>query len=135
MDLSYLVGFFIKNKVNRVVFSYLARKNGKDKSILEELLAFYTGESSAGFFTRVRLFPFYLFFEIGRIILNQTREEAKKKLSDPIFRHGIALTMRSIGKYGVTKPQVFSAPPVVVWNFTNVCNLKCRHCYQNAGKG
>ena len=134
MDLSYLVGFFIKNKVNRVVFSYLARKNGKDKSILEELLAFYTGESSAGFFTRVRLFPFYLFFEIGRIILNQTREEAKKKLSDPIFRHGIALTMRSIGKYGVTKPQVFSAPPVVVWNFTNVCNLKCRHCYQNAGK-
>jgi len=22
----------------------------------------------------------------------------------------------------------------VVWNFTNNCNLKCRHCYQEAGK-
>jgi len=22
---------------------------------------------------------------------------------------------------------------MVVWNFTNMCNLKCKHCYQNAG--
>ena len=24
-------------------------------------------------------------------------------------------------------------PHMVVWNFTNMCNLKCKHCYQNAG--
>ncbi len=28
----------------------------------------------------------------------------------------------------------FAAPPVVVWNFTNKCNLKWRHCYQEAGE-
>jgi len=134
MDLSYLIGFFLKNKVNRIVFSHLAKKNEKGESILEQLLAFYVNRKPVSFLTQIKLFPFYLFFEIGRIILNQTREETKKKLSDPIFQHGIALTMRSVGKYGMTKPQVFSAPPVVVWNFTNMCNLKCRHCYQNAGK-
>jgi radical SAM protein with 4Fe4S-binding SPASM domain len=24
-------------------------------------------------------------------------------------------------------------PYMVVWNFTNMCNLKCKHCYQDAG--
>ena len=24
-------------------------------------------------------------------------------------------------------------PHMVIWNFTNVCNLKCKHCCQNAG--
>ncbi|MBE0477592.1 radical SAM protein [Candidatus Aerophobetes bacterium] len=134
MDLSYLVGFFLKNRVNRIVFSYLARKNKNGKSILENLLIFYTNQHPLRITTRLKLFPFYLFFEIGRFCLNQTKQEAKQKLSDPIFQHGIALTMRSVGKYGMRKPQIFSAPPVVVWNFTNACNLKCRHCYQDAGK-
>ncbi|GAG81258.1 unnamed protein product, partial [marine sediment metagenome] len=42
--------------------------------------------------------------------------------------------MRSVAHYGLTYPQKFIAPPVVVWNFTNICNLKCKHCYQSAGK-
>ncbi|MBC7188727.1 radical SAM protein [Candidatus Aerophobetes bacterium] len=134
MDLSFLVGFFLKSKINRIVFSLLARKNERGKSILEELFAFYTNTHPVTFLTKLKLLPFYIFFEIGRIILNQKKEEAKRKLSDPIFQHGIALTLRSVGKYGMTRPQIFAAPPVVVWNFTNLCNLKCRHCYQDAGK-
>jgi len=31
MDLSYLVTFFLKNRINREVFSLLARKNKKGK--------------------------------------------------------------------------------------------------------
>jgi len=134
MDLSYLVGFFLKSRINRKVFSYLARKNKDGRSMLEELFIFYANQHPLKIITKLKLFPFYLFFEIGRIILNQTKKEAKEKLSDPVFQHGIALTMRSVGKYGMTKPQIFSAPPVVVWNFTNRCNLKCKHCYQDAGK-
>jgi len=134
MDLSYLVSFFLKNRTNRWVFSYLSRKNKDGRSILEDLLTFYTNTYPLKITTKLKLLPFYLFFEIGRVILNQTRKETKKKLSNPIFQHGIALTMRSVAKYGMTKPQLFSAPPVVVWNFTNACNLKCKHCYQDAGK-
>jgi len=134
MDLSYLINFFLKNRINRRVFSYLARRDKKGGSILENLFTFYTKKRRLSLITKLKLFPFYIFLEVGRIILNQTRKEVKKKLSDPLFQHGIALTMRSVGKYGLTKPQIFTAPPVVVWNFTNMCNLKCKHCYQNAGK-
>ncbi|HQL55521.1 MAG TPA: radical SAM protein, partial [Phycisphaerae bacterium] len=32
----------------------------------------------------------------------------------------------------LTVPQRFSAPLFSVWNFTNRCNLRCRHCYQDS---
>ena len=32
------------------------------------------------------------------------------------------------------KPFVPGAPFQVVWNITNACNLKCAHCYEDAGK-
>jgi radical SAM protein with 4Fe4S-binding SPASM domain len=31
-------------------------------------------------------------------------------------------------------PQRLYAPFLVVWNFTRRCNLRCKHCYANAGK-
>jgi radical SAM protein with 4Fe4S-binding SPASM domain len=41
--------------------------------------------------------------------------------------------LKGIAQYGVTKPQLLIAPFLVVWNLTNACNLKCKHCYQRAG--
>ncbi len=38
----------------------------------------------------------------------------------------------SVEKYGLLTPQKFVMPLMVVWNFTQACNLKCKHCYQNA---
>ncbi len=134
MDLSYLISFFLKSRINRKVFSLLSRKNKNGRSILQELFQFYTNGDKLKLTTRLRLLPFFIFFEIGRMIFNQKKSEVKEKLSDPIFQRGISLTMRSVGKYGMRRPQIFTAPPVVVWNFTNICNLKCKHCYQDAGK-
>jgi radical SAM protein with 4Fe4S-binding SPASM domain len=31
------------------------------------------------------------------------------------------------------RPQTTIAPFLVVWNYTRLCNLKCKHCYENAG--
>jgi len=136
MDMTYLIRFFLKNKVNRSVFSFLSKKNKDGKSILEDIFSFYD-VSNNGYLPsarKLKVFPFYLFFEIGRVIFGQTREKVKKELSNRTFQKGISLTMRSIAYYGLTYPQKFIAPPVVVWNFTNICNLKCKHCYQSAGK-
>ncbi len=52
----------------------------------------------------------------------------------PAPRRGLALVLRSIAEFGITKPLKLSAPFLVVWNFTKGCNLKCKHCYANAGK-
>jgi len=36
--------------------------------------------------------------------------------------------------YGITRPYRTPAPFLVVWNYTNACNLRCKHCYQRADK-
>lgn len=53
-------------------------------------------------------------------------------IRDPIVRRGLLSVLVGIGKFGITKPQLLNAPFLVVWNFTNACNLKCKHCYQSA---
>lgn len=57
----------------------------------------------------------------------------KNALKESFVRKGVAITLRSVAKYGITKPQIFEAPLLIVWNLTKQCNLKCLHCYANAG--
>jgi putative heme d1 biosynthesis radical SAM protein NirJ1 len=42
------------------------------------------------------------------------------------YNHGVS---------GQTAGAVSGYGPVVVWNVTSACNLKCRHCYANSGGG
>jgi len=59
---------------------------------------------------------------------------AGRVLGNPATRRGLVATVRSVGHLGLTQPQQFLAPLMVVWNFTQACNLQCRHCYQEAGR-
>ncbi|MCQ8898369.1 MAG: radical SAM protein [Hadesarchaea archaeon] len=70
----------------------------------------------------------------GSGLFGYPRQELKKKLGDPVMRRGIANVLEGIGRYGVRRPFVTAAPFLVVWNYTNACNLRCRHCYQSAGQ-
>ena len=61
----------------------------------------------------------------------------KQVMTDKLFHHrptvrSLAMTARSIARYGLSAPQRFVAPLMVVWNITQACNLRCQHCYQNA---
>jgi len=60
-------------------------------------------------------------------------EVLREKLKDPYIRRGIANILLGIAYYGITRPQKLYAPFMVVWDFTKQCNLKCKHCYANAG--
>lgn len=65
--------------------------------------------------------------------LKADHDTLKKRLfHHPPTVRALALTARSIAKYGLIEPQRFVAPLIVVWNFTQACNLTCRHCYQDA---
>ena len=66
-------------------------------------------------------------------LMHMSEEEFENGVRDPAVRRGLELVFRSLLRYGVTVPQKLAAPFLIVWNFTNACNLRCRHCYQNAG--
>ncbi|MCD6323519.1 MAG: radical SAM protein [Desulfurococcales archaeon] len=70
----------------------------------------------------------------GIKVLRGREEEAIEALKDPAVRRGVALVMKGLGLYGVTVPQKMPAPFLIVWNLTNMCNLRCKHCYQRADK-
>ena len=48
---------------------------------------------------------------------------------------GFGLMMKGIEKYGVRIPFTPAGPFLIVWDFTYQCNLRCKHCYANAGGG
>ncbi len=78
------------------------------------------------------------FYEAGTRIMRADKEFMRKQFLHPKYSDawlkGFALMMKGIEKYGVRLPFTPAGPFEVVWNFTYVCNLKCKHCYENAGK-
>ncbi len=71
---------------------------------------------------------------LGIRLLKGREDEVIEALKDPALRRGVALVLKGLGLYGVTVPQKLPAPFLIVWNFTNMCNLRCKHCYQRASK-
>jgi len=70
----------------------------------------------------------------GGASFNVNFEQLRNYFSDPIVRRGVTSVLSGIGRHGVTKPQFLDAPFLVVWNYTDACNLRCKHCYQRADK-
>ncbi|MEM2521613.1 MAG: radical SAM protein [Candidatus Bathyarchaeia archaeon] len=78
-----------------------------------------------------------LFYEVGSHLLKVDKAFMRKqfihdKYGGAWFK-GFGLMMKGIKKYGIRIPFVPAGPFEVVWNFTYKCNLKCKHCYENAG--
>ncbi len=61
-------------------------------------------------------------------------DELNEFMKDPYWIKGLSSVIKGIGQFGVQKPFVPGAPFQIVWNITRACNLKCAHCYENAGK-
>ena len=76
----------------------------------------------------------WLLTEYVRRKTGSSRETFRRRVfGNPATRHGLVATVRSVGRLGLTQPQRFVAPLMVVWNFTQACNMACKHCYQDAG--
>jgi len=63
-------------------------------------------------------------------------ETFRKRLAShvPTVR-GLVIVARSVAEFGLSVPQRFVSPLFAVWNFTNRCNLACKHCYQDSEHG
>ncbi|UCH71784.1 MAG: radical SAM protein, partial [Thermoplasmatales archaeon] len=58
----------------------------------------------------------------------------KNRFNGPWWRKGLTNVLTGIARFGIQRPFITGAPFLVVWDITYACNLKCKHCYANAGK-
>ncbi len=110
--------------------------NGRELPALYWALSVYAGESlNEPMMIRFQAETLKLLLKLG-IKLAHGDEEAVKEalLRDPHIRRGIWVVLEGIAKYGVTVPQRLAGPFLIVWNFTNMCNFRCKHCYQRADR-
>ncbi len=63
-----------------------------------------------------------------------TEEMKAKFFASNCNKQALKNVMKTVAVHGMQQPFRFNAPLVVVWNYTNLCNLRCRYCYQSAGK-
>jgi radical SAM protein with 4Fe4S-binding SPASM domain len=114
----------------RRLLGWLARPRRGRKTVIEEVLASY-GDPGAPLSQRITYWPLHRFIDYmrGGTSIATFRERVSEHAATV---RGLVATARSIAEFGLTVPQRFSAPLFAVWNFTNRCNLRCRHCYQNS---
>lgn len=111
----------------------------QDGSLLVNSLKHFLGEDvqfcrSCTSLSRKIADPFY---EIGSRILRIDKSFMRSMLLEQEYGEawlkGFALMMKGIRKYGIRIPFTPAGPFQVVWNFTYLCNLRCKHCYEDAG--
>ncbi|TET26702.1 MAG: radical SAM protein [Candidatus Bathyarchaeum sp.] len=134
------VGMFLallENPLLRFVIRFLSSDRSKSgKNYLEIALDDYAGHQRSPHSpaSRVTSWIVGLTIDLGCNAFGLNRNQARKALRVPYFKKGLVNILDGISKYGVTRPQRLAAPFLVVWNYTNACNLKCKHCYQSAEK-
>ncbi len=74
-----------------------------------------------------------MLMKLGVMLANGNEDLVKDAvLKEPHIRRGICVVLEGIARYGITVPQRLPSPFLIVWNFTNSCNFRCEHCYQQA---
>jgi len=77
------------------------------------------------------------FYELGSRFLKADKNFMRRQFLETQYGEawlrGFGLMMKGIEKYGIRMPFTPAGPFEIVWNFTYKCNLKCKHCYENAG--
>ncbi len=124
----------LERYLDKKLFRWLLRKlsEGDDhgQTPLERIITTYRS-SDAGIWERIKYFLLHRF--IDRMRGEVDVETFRQRLSGhaPTVR-GLVIVAKSIAEFGLTVPQKFVAPLFAVWNFTNRCNLHCKHCYQDS---
>lgn len=119
----------LENRLSKKIISDACEVESDGRMRIENVIDDYlTGKK-----LRLANLPLKKVLDIIRKGFNKTEEEFKRYLRDPTILRIFRDCFRSLKKYGLTFPQNFHAPIMVVWNFTYKCNLRCKHCYQDAG--
>jgi len=124
---------WLGNPVSKSLLKWVSKRTEKS-SKLEVALKKYAGEAEKlSFQEKLAYLIVKLALDKGSESFGVSKEQMIEALKNPVTRRGIANILEGIGYYGVQRPQTTAAPFLIVWNFTKQCNLRCKHCYENAG--
>lgn len=130
MDYHHPLEDILDTRPVRWLFGYLSKKRASGKTMIEEIITSYHN-SDAPRWQRMKYWPFHKF--IDRMRGSVTAETFRERIGEHASTiRGFVIAARSVAEFGLTLPQRFVAPLFIVWNFTNLCNLTCKHCYQDA---
>lgn len=138
-DMGNMIGTFKRIADNPLSKYFLQRTLTyceKDRSSrLESALKFYLGKKDDACY-KCRLISKMLGYIIkkGAKSFGTTEEELKNTMYDDYWIRGLSSVLEGIAIFGVKKPFIPGAPFQIVWNITKACNMKCIHCYEDAGK-
>ncbi len=118
----------VNKKIVRKLFSYYG---GKGKSRIDELFGAKKEKGISAFFGRL---PIQVAMNITMKKIGISEEMKHTFFSKSFNKRTLLNLMATLGKNGLNLPFRFDGPLVIVWNYTNLCNLQCKYCYQSAGK-
>jgi radical SAM protein with 4Fe4S-binding SPASM domain len=122
----------LSNASVRRALRWMTRRDAEGKCFFTRLCENFH-DPAADFWTRLKWAVPNGVIDLGLWIAGLNRQSMKEKLfHHPPTVKALALTAKSIGHFGLTVPQRYTAPLFTVWNITQACNLNCKHCYQNA---
>ena len=125
---------WLSNPFSRALLRFVCGRSKMGGNRLDIAIRKYTGEeTSADFQDKLASFVVKSVLDRGSALFDYETEDLKKYLKDPVIRRGMANVLEGIARYGARRPFVSVSPFLVVWNYTKLCNLRCKHCYENAG--
>ncbi|WP_292459404.1 radical SAM/SPASM domain-containing protein [Methanothermococcus sp.] len=123
----------ILNPLTKYRLRRLFKKDKNGKLIIENYIDAYINDYNIDSL-EYNLLKNILEKGVGTFAGNELNEKAKEQFKDTYFKKGLISVIRGLLYFGVRRPFVSGAPFLVVWDITYKCNLRCKHCYANAGK-
>jgi len=125
---------WLSNPASKAMLRFVCGRSKFGGNRLDTTLRRYVGENApCDLRDRLAAFVVKLIVDRGRDIFGYSGENLRKSLKDPVIRHGMVNVLEGIARYGTRRPFTSVAPFLVVWNYTKLCNLRCKHCYESAG--
>lgn len=135
MNAEQIAGAVVTRPPVRNLLRWLTREDPEGETPLSRLFdAYAANHANGGRKALDQILPFAGLDLMNRITGVDKDYAVEKMFQRKFVTRAVIHAIRSVAELGVIKPQQFVSPVLVVWNYTQNCNLACSHCYQNAGK-
>ncbi len=132
--MALMVERWLGNPISTKLLSFLSARDGNGRRTEKVLKAYGGLETDLTLKDKLAYLMVKTVIDKSSDCMNIPREIVKENLKEGIWRKGLAATLEGLAWRGPQKPFISYAPFLVVWNFTNACNLSCKHCYQRADR-